>query len=262
MEAHEKRHAHDANTGAGFAELWQWNLRTMTQRSYEYRDLGEMGRKLTSTIESLIDVVRASSPVVDSTPHANKFMAIDMELRGLCREANERIRNFSDQLDHDLKYLELALNINQTRDVQQLTLLATIFLPLSLAAGVLSMQTRFKDLGTLLYDFFGVVVLLAAIVLIIMILSKLMAVVNEVDSKCSARSSGYREDFRGKLLLTINTGFFVFGCLVLSSFLVGMFKDVSLGAKILGYGVAAICGVWMIVLLSPIGIFLAMYLGI
>ncbi|KAF5610631.1 uncharacterized protein FSUBG_2892 [Fusarium subglutinans] len=81
--------------------------------------------------------------------------------------------------DHDLKYLELDRDINQTRGVQQLALLATIFLPLSLAAGVLSMQTRFKDLGTLLYDFFGVVVLLAAIVLIIMILLSLAAVVNE-----------------------------------------------------------------------------------
>ncbi|KAF4443007.1 hypothetical protein FACUT_1559 [Fusarium acutatum] len=137
LEADEKEHADDASTDSGFAELWQWNLRTITQRSYEYRDLGEMGRKLISTTDSLIDVARSSSPVVDSTSHANKFMAIDMELRGLCREANERMQNFSDQLDHDLKYLELARDINQTRGVQQLTLLATIFLPLSLAAGVL-----------------------------------------------------------------------------------------------------------------------------
>ncbi|ENH71947.1 hypothetical protein FOC1_g10002140 [Fusarium oxysporum f. sp. cubense race 1] len=253
LELDEKEHADDTNTDSSFAELWQWNLRTITKRSYEYRDLAELARKLISTTESLIDVVRSSSPVVDSTSHANKFMAIDTELRGFCREANDRLQKFSDQLDHDLKYLELARNINQTMGVQQLTLLATIFLPLSLAAGVLSMQTRFKDLGTLLYDFFGVVVLLAAIVLIIMVLLNLMAVVNEVDSKLSLRSSGYREKFRGKVMFTINIGFFVFGCLVLSSFLVGMFKDVSLGAKILGYGVAAIFGVWISMFLLAIG---------
>ncbi|KAF5681541.1 hypothetical protein FCIRC_5511 [Fusarium circinatum] len=170
LEAYEKEQADEANAGTVSAELWQWNLRNITQRSYEYRDLGEMGPR----------------------------------------------------------------DINQTRGVQQLTLLATIFLSLSLAAGVLSMQTRFQDLGTLLYDFFGVVVLLAAIVLIIMILMSLVAVVNEVDSKFSIRIPGYGEDFRGKILFTINTGFFVFGCLAFSSFLVGMFKDVSLGAKILG----------------------------
>ncbi|KAH7235025.1 uncharacterized protein BKA55DRAFT_708962 [Fusarium redolens] len=182
LESDEIDHADDATTDPSLAELRQWNLKTITKRSYEYRDLAEMGRKLISTTESLIDVVRSTPPVVDSSTHANKLMAIDMELRGYCREANEQLQKFSDRLDHDLKYLELARNINQTRGVQQLTLLATIFLPLSLAAGVLSMQTRFKDLGTLLYDFFGVVVLLAAIVLIIMILLSLMTVLNELDT--------------------------------------------------------------------------------
>ncbi|KAG9495374.1 hypothetical protein J7337_013618 [Fusarium musae] len=182
LEADEIDHADDAATNPSKAELRQWNLKTIIKRSYEYQDLAEMGRKLICTTESLIDVVRSMSPVVDTPLHTNKFMAIDMELRGLCREAREQLQNFSDRLDHDLKYLELARNINQNRGVQQLTLLATIFLPLSLAAGVLSMQTRFKDLGTLLYDFFGVVVLLAAIVLIIMILLSLVAVVKELDN--------------------------------------------------------------------------------
>ncbi|KAI1036149.1 hypothetical protein LB504_011580 [Fusarium proliferatum] len=240
LELNERERTNDGNTDSGFAQLWQWNLRTITKRSNEYRDLEDMARELISTTESLIDIVRSSPPVVNC--HADKFMGIDMELRGFCREANNRLQKFSDQIDHDLKYLELARSINQTRGVEQLTLLATVFLPLSLADGVLSMQTRFKDLGTLLYDFFGVVVLLATIVLIIMILLNLKAVVNEVDSKLSVRSSGYREDFRGKVLLTIKVGFGAFGCLVLSSFLVGMFKDVSLGAKILGYGVAATFG--------------------
>ncbi|KAF5552072.1 TAM domain-containing protein [Fusarium phyllophilum] len=117
LEAHEKERADDVNTDSSSAELWQWNLRTMTQRSFEYQDLQGMSRKLISTTESLIDVVRSSSPVAGLTSHANKFMAIDMELRGLCRETSERIQNFSDQLDHDLKYLELARDINQTRGV-------------------------------------------------------------------------------------------------------------------------------------------------
>ncbi|TXB97282.1 hypothetical protein FocTR4_00011649 [Fusarium oxysporum f. sp. cubense] len=182
LETDEIDNADDAAMDPSLAELRQWNLKTITKRSYEYRDLAEMGRKLISTTECLIDVARSISPVVDSPVHANRFMAIDMELRGFCREANEQLQKFSDRLDHDLKYLELARNINQTRGVQQLTLLATIFLPLSLAAGVLSMQTRFKDLGTLLYDFFGVVVLLAAIVLVIMIMMSLVSVVNELDT--------------------------------------------------------------------------------
>ncbi|KAK6528545.1 hypothetical protein TWF281_009786 [Arthrobotrys megalospora] len=45
--------------------------------------------------------------------------------------------------------------------IRKLAILATIFLPLSLATGLLSMQTRVSELGNLLYDYVGVVVTLA-----------------------------------------------------------------------------------------------------
>ncbi|KAF4495032.1 hypothetical protein FAGAP_8858 [Fusarium agapanthi] len=73
-------HADDAATDPSKAELRQWNLKTVIKRSYKYRDLADMGRRLISTTQSLIDVVRSMSPVVDTPLHANKFMAIDMEL--------------------------------------------------------------------------------------------------------------------------------------------------------------------------------------
>ncbi|KAF2726854.1 hypothetical protein EJ04DRAFT_597080 [Polyplosphaeria fusca] len=54
-----------------------------------------------------------------------------------------------------------ALNttVSQSRQsfyVSILTVLAAVFLPLSLASAILSMSTRFQELGPLLYDFFGV----------------------------------------------------------------------------------------------------------
>ncbi|RVD82152.1 uncharacterized protein DFL_006586 [Arthrobotrys flagrans] len=49
--------------------------------------------------------------------------------------------------------------------IRKLAILATIFLPLSLAAGLLSMQTRVSELGNLLYDYVGVVVTLAWILM-------------------------------------------------------------------------------------------------
>jgi hypothetical protein len=42
---------------------------------------------------------------------------------------------------------------HQAQSMAVLTIISAIFLPLSLAAGVLSMQTRFRDLDLLLYDF-------------------------------------------------------------------------------------------------------------
>lgn len=58
-------------------------------------------------------------------------------------------------------------NVEQASSVSQLTLIAAFSLPLSLAAGILSMQTRFAQLDLLLYDFVGVVFLLATIAFIV-----------------------------------------------------------------------------------------------
>ncbi|KAJ4251501.1 hypothetical protein NW762_011488 [Fusarium torreyae] len=98
-----------------------------------------MGCKLKDTTESLIDVVRATPSIAESQPKTIKFTAIDMELGGYCKEIVSQLQELSGGLEHDLKFLELSRNLNQTKSVQQLTFLATFFLPLSLAAGVLSM---------------------------------------------------------------------------------------------------------------------------
>ncbi|KAJ4326730.1 hypothetical protein N0V84_002848 [Fusarium piperis] len=178
----DKREIYD-NIDPARAQLRQWNLQEITKHSYTYKDLREMGQELITATESLVDVVRASLPVSGQPERLAQFAVIEAELRGICREIKERLQQISDGLDHDLKYLQLARDANQTRSVQRLTLLATIFLPLSLAAGVLSMQTRFVDLGFLLYDFFGVAVLLGAIVVIIFIIMTVIATIKEAESR-------------------------------------------------------------------------------
>ncbi|KAK6504596.1 hypothetical protein TWF481_006535 [Arthrobotrys musiformis] len=53
----------------------------------------------------------------------------------------------------------------ESRHIRKLAILATIFLPLSLSTGLLSMQTRVSELGNLLYDYVGIVVTLAWILM-------------------------------------------------------------------------------------------------
>ncbi|RSM09294.1 hypothetical protein CEP52_004178 [Fusarium oligoseptatum] len=247
----QDRRGRDADVDPAWDELRRWNLKEITKHSYECRSLLEMGHELVSTTESLIDVVKASPTVAGAPQTMIKFMAVEAELRGYCREVKERLQKLSDGLEHDLKFLELARNVNQTRGVQQLTLLATIFLPLSLAAGVLSMQTRFKDLGSLLYDFFGVVMLLGAIVVIIFIIMTTIAIIKEAESRFT-QYSFYRKHVRVIVINLLLSGLFSYGSLVLSSFLVGMFKDVPLGAKILGYGTAAAVGLGLLFVIPVI----------
>jgi Mg2+ and Co2+ transporter CorA len=59
-----------------------------------------------------------------------------------------------------------ALNIHESESVKRLTTLATGFLPLSVGASLLSMQTRFADLKFLLYDFVAVGLLLFSLMFI------------------------------------------------------------------------------------------------
>lgn len=248
----QDKRGREGDIDPAWAELRGWNLKEITKYSYACRSLREMGEELVSTTESLIDVVKGSPTVAGAPQAAIKFMVIEAELRGYCREVKERLQKLSGGLEHDLKFLELARNVNQARGVQQLTLLATIFLPLSLAAGVLSMQTRFKDLGSLLYDFFGVAMLLGATVVIIFIIMTIIAIIKEADGKLT-RYFAYRERLRHIVINLLILSLFSYGSLVLSSFLVGMFKDVPLGAKVLGYGTAAAVG---LVIILPVLVFL------
>ena len=240
-----------------WAELRQWRLAEITKMSYQYKQLSDIGHDLTNTTESLLDVVKASLTMGAIMPAG--FQALEAELRGSCKEVRERLGRLASGLDHDLKFLDLNRSMNQNRGVQQLTLLATVFLPLSLAAGVLSMQTRFRDLGSLLYDFFGVVVLLAAVVLVLFLIMFLVSFLRERESKL-VKYEDYRESVRPLLLIGLSIMILVYGGLVLSSFVVGMFKDVDLGARILGYGTAVAFGLPLLILI-PLLVFL-LFLGL
>lgn len=62
-----------------------------------------------------------------------------------------------------------TLDVCESQGVKRLTLLATIFLPLSLSASILAMNARFRDLHLLLFDFVGVFFVLGSFALMIYI---------------------------------------------------------------------------------------------
>lgn len=116
-----------------------------------------------------------------------------------------------------------------------------MFLPLSLAFGLLSMQTCLADLHFVLYDFFGVILLLGTIVLIIVVILNIFVRLDE-----QLRKSKSDPPFRKWIYPFVRIGssgcFFVAWGLLVSSFLIGMINNVGLGLKILGYGATIIGG--------------------
>lgn len=147
------------------------------------------------------------------------------------------------------------VNAKQADSVNQLTLLAAFFLPLSLASGVLSMQTRFSDLNLLLYDFVGVVIILAAIAMSLAALSR-----------WGPSMYSYILTWKGGLWVwhrfphvqkVVKVCPLVLWALaLLASFLIGMLQDVVFGLRILGYEAAGITG---LLFLSLVGLRLAAF---
>lgn len=124
-------------------------------------------------------------------------------------------------------------NKTQADNLNRLTILTACFLPLSLAAAVLSMQTRFAHLHLFLYDLVGVALIFGVAALTIVLTSgKLM---DWYDQKRRGNKSYFTFGTSGYVKLSLSAVIYVFVILLTVSFLVGMLKDVILGLKVLGY---------------------------
>lgn len=144
------------------------------------------------------------------------------------------------------------VNIKQANSVTQLTRLAAIFLPLSLAAGVLSMQTRFADLKLLLYDFVGVMLILGTVAAAFAFINRYGdSIYRSVVFWPIVMHAPYTGKATTLWYADLRLGFIgIWWLVLLISFLIGMVKDVILGLKVLGFEVAAVSGVWLFSLIG------------
>lgn len=126
--------------------------------------------------ETIVDTADNLTVTMDFTISSiNKFLASDSEatpssllimyeffksLQGAyfqLKKSVSRHTGYGERLRHI--YLT-SLNINRSQSITRITVVISVFLPLSLGAGLLSMQTRLVDLNYLLYDFIGISILL------------------------------------------------------------------------------------------------------
>lgn len=253
------------------AKLLRGTLERTTRDDQVIQKFSEVADIMLRVIESLIEILRdairstsaSSAPtsrtsnIPTITPENPQLAAIELEIRLHCEQIRGCLSRRSTAMEHDLRLLELSREVEQTDSVQQLSILAAIFLPLSVSSGVLSMQTRFKDLGVLLYDFFGVMTLLGALALLFILLSNVYKFVTgtfmgwiEIKLNQNVLYSGRAPREKRKLLaykrfrmvgfVSWWLGLSLFCILLVVSFLIGMFRDVDLGARVLGYGIALI----------------------
>lgn len=199
-----------------------------------FKALEAMAEDLTSTLEDLLGVIGVGfEGNTGATPGFNTIVA---DLRGLSSDLRRKAGDLPKTLAHHLHFLEMRRSISESKRLSMLTILASIFLPLSLACGILSMQTRLKDLHYLLYDFCGVVVLLLTLVALLLLFVKgSMTIV----SKRSGWGSFRKKFVTGAFAVIVLSIWAV----ILASFIVGMAVDVRLGGRVLGYGLAGLIGI-------------------
>jgi len=206
-------------------------LRQVTLISSHGEQLHHEVTTLTSVIESLLDIL------APKLKKSDEFEALDLELRNLCRNLSLASSSLAPRLDNKLRFLEISRNIQESSSLWLLSLLAGIFLPLSLASSLLSMQSRLADLHYMLYDFCGVIVLLGTLTVITV----------QIIRRFAKWTGNIHDVFR--VTDWVHWWFIIpEWTLVLSSFLVGMIKDVVLGLKILGYGTAVLIFTYLLTL--------------
>jgi len=141
-------------------------------------------------------------------------------------------------------------DIRESNAVKRLTVLATIFLPLSLSTGILSMQSRLTKIHLILWDFVAIFLDLALIVLLLFWItesSRLPHLLHSFKRICTLPYnrdvSEQRKNLKGRIW---NIVWWTLSCpsivIVIVALNFGMFQPVQMAWKILGYGVAAGAG--------------------
>lgn len=199
---------------------------------------------ITGAIECVSANLRSSSvtpsPAKDAAP-------LGAYLDGLLQDCGfykRQVAQLKARSSEIFEVMSYHVNAKQADSVNQLTMLAAFFLPLSLAAGVLSMQSRFSELNLLLYDFVGVVLILGTIAAFLAFLSRYGSDIYDFILLVNyGRRSGRTPRLRKYLKFTLLA---VWWLALLVSFLIGMLKGPIVGLKIFGFEAGGITGLWLL----------------
>ncbi|KAN0104858.1 hypothetical protein V8E51_010603 [Hyaloscypha variabilis] len=136
---------------------------------------------LVDSIHFVIAALKPNNTTDTQQPVRKEYERRMQELKGLCKERCNNAQRALEALNRQLDYLTKRHAIREAKAIKILTILASLYLPLSLSASALGMQTPFKavahtqtlspqDLvGTnLLFDFFGVFIGLATVTIFIL----------------------------------------------------------------------------------------------
>jgi hypothetical protein len=235
------------------------DTRSQSYNTSVVRNMARIARDLDLAFQYTMNSAYARLSDGDLQPKA-LLRAIENEGYAKLRAIKNRVDDFLSNLQSISDVQKSLTQESQEGSIKRLTLLAALFLPLSLASSLLSMGTRAKDLGLLWYDYVGICALMMLCVFIVYQFMHLLDYIRVARATTTASwldkvkkqtprglwalavfaidyvTSGKHRTRKWVVMLWIFNYAFI-GATV-ASFWIGMWKDVALGLKIWGYAAA------------------------
>ncbi|KFY58501.1 hypothetical protein V497_04801 [Pseudogymnoascus sp. VKM F-4516 (FW-969)] len=117
------------------ATLKIFMLAEITRDLCFYEEVKDRTREVFGAVDALVDSLKIL--LVDSTNYRD-FLCLAVELQSTCTDLKRTIAALSKTLDDHLRLFELSRGLHEAQNVRLLSILASIFLPLSLALTISS----------------------------------------------------------------------------------------------------------------------------
>jgi glycopeptide antibiotics resistance protein len=242
--------------------------------SHEWRHVKDFARA-TKEIIMCSEAAIESIGLITTLSENDKTILRDIEFekRLLHKDTCNAMNALEQSVERLLTRTEQAVSQQQNLNIKRLTILSAIFLPLTTACSLLSMSTRVNELGALWWDWLGIVVAIAIVIFTVWRANDkwcrwrnrwidiwdqtpfhdLWARARNTVLHHESLTTGHR--IHGLIPLATSIAFVISKYLLIIgtivSFLIGMFLEVSQGARALGYSVAIafgscllIVGIW------------------
>ena len=185
---------------------------------------------------------------VSKTPSerlSRKYLLMVQDLRAQLEYLSRRSSSLRERSQQLFELNNAATSNSQAQSAGRLTVVASIFLPLTLAASLLAMNVPAASIGRLWYDFAGLCICIAFICFACYSAYRQWQTLKQSDSAINAWQSLSKADSDETDITSKAAGYLLlwgFPAIFVASFLAGMFHSFSVALDALKYGLPILLG--------------------
>ncbi|PMD36229.1 hypothetical protein L207DRAFT_104416 [Hyaloscypha variabilis F] len=128
------------------------NLKELEDNVETSTSINSIIRDFAACLAFLIASIEASLPLQKEDARAAKWKFLATEIEYLSQAVQDMAQDLADTSDRRLASFVAQFGQDQANSAKRLTIVASIFLPLTLSASLMAMTTRVRAIGDLWYD--------------------------------------------------------------------------------------------------------------